>query len=298
MAGGQALNSVADIQNAFWDIGYARLHVMLYPDNGPATLFIHANGMSAGTYGPLYDFLASRLHLVAVDLPGHGLSGPPAADPIRSWNTFVADLQQLITGHFELPINVVGHSLGAVVAYLTAARSPELIRRLVMIDPVFLPRPMLWLFSLVRSLGLIGQFSLVKAARRRKYLFESRQDAAQRFMSGKGMFKTWDQSFIQAYLDSALDFSQTPGRLRCHPETEAQIFSSIPKDVWTHASKVKSSVLLLRGQKSDTFFDGAAQRLSMKIKRCRLETIPGTTHFLPMEKPDLVAKAVLAHLTR
>lgn len=284
-------------QKDFWDINHTRLHVMVYPDNGPATLFLHANGMCAGTYVPLYNHLTDRLRLVAGDLPGHGLSGPPAANPISSWHIFVSDLRQLITKHFEAPINVVGHSLGAVVAYITAARYPELIRRLVMIDPVILPRPMLWMFCLVRDLGLIGQFHMVKAARRRKYFFDSRQDAAQRFLSGKGMFKTWDKSFIQAYLDSALDFSETPGRLRCHPDTEAQIFASIPRDVWRYAPEVKCPVLLLRGQNSDTFYPGTAKRLSDKMKHCRLHTVPDTTHFLPMERPDLVASAILEHLS-
>ena len=280
----------------YWDIGHTRLHLLVYPDNGPTTLFLHANGMCAGTYGPLLDVLTGRLHLAAADLPGHGQSGPPAVSPIRNWDSFIADLQTLISRYFKAPINVVGHSLGAMVAYMTAARSPELVKNLVMIDPGILPRRILWIFSLMRGLGLMDRFHLVKAARRRKYLFDSRQDAARRFMSGKGMFKTWDKAFIQAYLDCALDFSQMPGRLRCHPETEAQIFASMPKDPWMDALKIECPVLLLRGQYSDVFFAGAAQRLSRKIRDCRLQTIPDTTHFLPMEKPNLVAAAILDYL--
>ena len=284
-------------KNTFWDIGRTRLHGLVYPDNGPTTLFLHANGMSAGTYTPFYRYLTSGLHLVAGDLPGHGLSGPPGATPIRSWRAFVSDMQQLLTRHFEPPINVVGHSFGGVVAYLTAARFPGLIKSLVMIDPpVFIPRPKLWMLSLLRRLGGVGQIPIVKAARRRKYLFDSRQDAAERFMAGKGMFKTWGKSFIQAYIDSALDFDQMHGRLRCHPDTEAQIFSSMPNDAWGHAQHIKCPVLLLRGQNSDAFIAGAARRLSGKIPTCRLETIPDTTHFLPMEKPELVASVILDHL--
>lgn len=280
-----------------WDIGRTHIHVLEYPDNGPATLFLHANGMSAGTYGPLFEHLTSRLHLVAGDLPGHGLSGPPAVNPIRKWDSFISDLQALISRHFKTPVHVVGHSLGGVVAYLAAAQYPQLINRLVMIDPPgFLPRPILWGFSLVRAVGLIGQFHLVKAARRRKYLFGSKQEAAQRYMAGKGMFKTWGKPFIQGYLDSALDFSQTPGRLRCLPETEAQIFAAMPSHTWRHASKIQCPVLLLRGQYSDTFLKKHAHQLADRIPDCRLETIPGSTHFLPMEKPDLVSTAILDHL--
>lgn len=273
------------------------MHVLEYPDNGPATLFLHANGMSAGTYGPLFEHLTGPLHLVAVDLPGHGLSGPPAANPLRDWDPFVSDLQALISRHFKTPVHVVGHSLGGVVAYLAAARSPQLIRRMVMIDPpVFLPRPMLWIFSTVRAMGLVGQFHIVKAARRRKHLFASKKEAAQRYMGGKGMFKTWGKPFIQAYLDSALDFSQAPGRLRCLPETEAQIFAAMPSHAWSYAQTIKSPVLLLRGQHSTAFFETSARRLASKIPTCQLETISGTTHFLPMEKPDVVSSAILDHL--
>lgn len=285
-------------ENAFWDIGHTQLHILDYPDNGPTTLFLHANGMSAGTYSPFYNHLTGRLHLVAGDWPGHGLSGPPAVNPIRSWHNFVPDLHALLTQHFKSPIHVVGHSLGAVVAYLTAAQYPQLFSRLVMIDPVILPRRLLWMFTAVRGLGLGDRIPIVKAARRRKYHFDSRELAAQRYMSGKGMFKTWGKSFIQAYLDSALDFSQTPGHLRCHPETEAQIFSSMPNDIWTYAPNIQCPVLLLRGQHSDSFLDSAALRLSRIIPTCRLETVSDTTHFLPMEKPEDVAAAVLDHLTQ
>lgn len=287
------------IKSTFLDIGSTQLHLLVYPDNGPATLFLHANGMSAGTYIPFLNHLTSRLHLSAGDLSGHGLSDPPAVNPLPGLHTLVTDLQQLLTRHFEPPIHVVGHSMGGVAAYLTAARFPELIKRLVMIDPpVFFPRSKQWILSLIRSLGFGGQIPIIKAARRRKYFFDSRQDAAERFMAGKGMFKTWGKPFIQAYLDSALDFSQTPGRLRCHPDTEAQFFSAMLDldNAWGHAQYIKCPVLLLRGQNSNAFTADAARQLSGKIPTCRLETIPGTTHFLPMEKPDLVASAILEHL--
>lgn len=287
-------NSV--FQSTYWDIGRTRLHTLLYPENGPTTLFLHANGMAAGVYTPLLDRLHDRLHMVACDLPGHGCSGPPADNPIRGWHTFVPDLQHLIDRHLTPPINIVGHSLGSVIAFFLAARYPHLCNRLVIIDPAIFSRPMLWMFALISRMGLMHRFPIVKAARRRKNRFDSPQDATQRFMSGKGMFKTWEKPFIQAYLDWAIDFSTSGGQLRCHPETEAQIFSSTPADAWLHAPKIKSQVLLIRGQHSDVLQRGTAQLLSQKIPFCRLQTIPDTTHFVPMEQPGIVADAILNHL--
>lgn len=281
-----------------FDIQRTHIQTLAYPQNGSPAHFLHANGLCAGTYHPFLAHLQGVLALSASDLPGHGRSGPPAEDPIRHWRTFVPDLRELIVNQFSPPLFLIGHSLGAVVAYLIAAQHPELVQGLVMIDPVIFPRRFLLSVSLMRRLGLMKHFPIAKKARRRKYRFASREEAAERFLNGKGMFKTWDQSFIQAYLDCALEYTPEACHLRCHPETEAQIFSSVPSDVWRYAPDIKCPVLLLRGARSDTFSEEAAQKLNKKIGNCRLLTISGTTHFLPMEKPDRCAGAILNFISQ
>lgn len=66
---------------------------------------------------PFLNHMASRLHISAGDLPGHGLSGPPTVNPLKSLHTFIPDVQKLLTRHFEPPIHFVGHSLGGGLSH-------------------------------------------------------------------------------------------------------------------------------------------------------------------------------------
>ena len=81
--------------------------------------------------------------------------------------------------------------------------------------------------------------------------------------------------------------------LRCDPEMEAQIFESVPLDVWSYASRIRCPVLVIRGEQSDTFAADVAQKLQHKIHDYRLETISQAGHFVPMEQPEACARAII-----
>lgn len=143
---------------------------------------------------------------------------------------------------------------------------------------------------------MAGQIPIIKAARRRKYFFDSRQDATERFMAGKGMFKTWAKPFIQVYLDSALDFTQTPGRLRRHPDTEAQFFSAMLDNAWGPCATHKMPGFTSEGSEFTCLHSGCRPSIVRQDSKLPAGDHTGPTHFLPMEKPDLVASAILDHL--
>src|SRR5919202_1092238 len=89
---------------------------------GPPLLLVHGSGGSAWNF----DELASRLpdrRLIVPDLPGHGGSSPlPAAPSLAGF----ADALAPLLGE---PTDVLGHSLGGVVALRLAERPPALVRR-------------------------------------------------------------------------------------------------------------------------------------------------------------------------
>ncbi len=91
---------------------------------GPPLLLVHGYGGAAWNFTALQPHLQGR-RLIVPDLPGHGGSSPlPAATTLRG---FADALVPLLDG----PVDVLGHSLGGVVALRLAERQPALVRRLV-----------------------------------------------------------------------------------------------------------------------------------------------------------------------
>jgi len=100
---------------------------------GPTLVLLHGAGDQAGTWARTVPALLSRYRVVAPDLPGHGDSHP-ASGPL-SVGTVVDGLADAL-GRVctELPIAVVGNSLGAWVATLLAIRPSPPAGRLVLVN--------------------------------------------------------------------------------------------------------------------------------------------------------------------
>lgn len=276
------------------EISEGRIHCSDYAGRGPAVHFLHANGFCGGTYAPFIRHLAGDFRVVASDIRGHGDTRLPVPERIRHWRLFADDLKTFIEAAMTPPVIGMGHSLGAVTTYLAAALYPHLFSRIVLIDPVILPRRYLWMMAALWRLNRQDRMPLARLARRRKRAFSSRKEALLRFSSGHGLFRTWQPAFIDAYLGCALRHS--PGgaaELKCAPELEAQIYESVPRDVWTYAGRIRCPVLAVRGEHTDTFLPGPARRLGRHIADCRVVTLPGTGHFLPMEAPEAVAQTIV-----
>ena len=192
------------------------------------------------------------------------------------------------------PIIGMGHSLGAVTTAICAARHPELFSALILIDPVFLPPRLLRRITLLRWLGLDGILPLVRGARRRRRQFKSKTEALKRFTSGRGIFKTWSPEFVHAYLECGLLVKDPQTAvLTCDPELEAQIFASVPADVWHHVGRLTCPVLAIRGGKSDVFTAESEKLLKSLLPHCEVVTMPDCGHFPTMEKPADTAAAIL-----
>lgn len=88
------------------------------PAGGPTMLLIHGFAGDATTFAALGAGLArAGLRVVAVDLPGHGLTEVAAPDA-EALTAAIAAFAATLPG----PLHLVGHSLGAVVVTQLAAR--------------------------------------------------------------------------------------------------------------------------------------------------------------------------------
>jgi pimeloyl-ACP methyl ester carboxylesterase len=122
---------------------------------GPPLILLHgAHG--AWTHwirnvGPL----SATRRVLAPDMPGYGDSAMPEdPDDVESFaQALAAGISDL---GLEVPLDVVGFSTGAVIGAHLAALSPELVRRLIMVDAGGLDTPMAPV-QMTRLRGLEGE---------------------------------------------------------------------------------------------------------------------------------------------
>ena len=102
---------------------------------GEPVVLIHGVGMQSAAWGPQMDALAQTHRVIALDMPGHGESAPlPVASELLDYVAWLYDtLTALDLGH----VNIVGHSMGALIAGGFAATHPDLTRRAALLNGVF-----------------------------------------------------------------------------------------------------------------------------------------------------------------
>jgi pimeloyl-ACP methyl ester carboxylesterase len=119
------------------DVGGLALNVRELTSDGPTLMLVHGLGASGAVWQGVGRLLHPALRLVAPDLRGHGASDKPATGYLP--RDYASDVTTLLTLEPISPVALLGHSLGAVVAALVAAERPELVGKLVLVDPPFDP---------------------------------------------------------------------------------------------------------------------------------------------------------------
>ena len=104
------------------------LHMQRWGESGPPVLLVHGSVMNGEMTWPEQRPLAERWSLLVLDRRGY-FPNPPAER--EDFEVDAADVAELLGEGMHL----VGHSYGGVVSLLAAARRPEAVRSLTVIEP-------------------------------------------------------------------------------------------------------------------------------------------------------------------
>lgn len=256
----------------------------------------HATGFCAGVYTPLAERLVPYLHVVGMDDRGHGGTRAPA-DPkmLKNWDIFVEDLERFVD-HLNEPVIAVGHSRGAVSSLLMAIKRPDLVRALVLIDPILLSMHWNLLLLLGKKVRMSHLIPIAYYAARRRSVWPSR-DAMLSSYGNKFPFRDWKDGFLEAYIQCGTkDTGQGTVTLCCNPAWESRCFAVCPHDVWSFVGRLHQPTLLLYGARSDVFVDSVARRLKSEARSVDVRRFDNTSHFVPMEQPQETVQAILGFL--
>jgi pimeloyl-ACP methyl ester carboxylesterase len=126
------------------------MYARTYGDGSTVIVGYHGWAGSHRDFVPIARGLPSSHRLVALDLPGCGMS--PSLDEL-SEETLAAALADHLDSLGEDGVTLLGYCSGAILALLVAIQRPRLVRRIVAVDPfAYLP----WYFRIF-TLGEFGR---------------------------------------------------------------------------------------------------------------------------------------------
>jgi pimeloyl-ACP methyl ester carboxylesterase len=253
------------------------LAVYDFGGDGPALLFVHANGFCAAVWAPVISRLADH-RCVAVDLRAHGRSRPHDGDP--SWDRHGDDLLAVTDALGLQRAAGVGHSMGGAALMLAEQTRPGTFSSLWVWEPIVFP-PV--------ELPPEGN-SLADGALRRRAEFPSEQAA----------FDELAPLALSAYVRHG--FRQRTGgvvELRCPPGDESELYRQGPRHrAWEHLEEVRCPVTVLRSEPTGGGADLIAPLIADRIPGSTLEDHPELGHFGPLADFDTVAASIREHLRR
>jgi pimeloyl-ACP methyl ester carboxylesterase len=257
--------------------------------HGPAVVLLHGYAESGDMWIPLAAELAKDHQVIVPDLRGLGLSAKPAGGFDKK--TQAADVAAVMDALGAPKADVVAHDIGNMVAFQVAARYPQRVRKLVVIDaPVpgigpwdeVLKNPLLWHFRF----GGPDMERLV-AGRERIYL--------DRFWNE---FSATPANFTEAARQHYAALYAMPGAMH---SGFAQ-FAAFDQDAAdnrafvAHGGRLKMPVLAVGGQKS--FGPMMATVMRAAADDVTEGQVPDSGHWIMEENPQATTRLVTAFLAR
>ncbi|MEW6647127.1 MAG: alpha/beta hydrolase [Pseudomonadota bacterium] len=243
---------------------------------GRTVVMVHGVGGSADDWQGQIPLLAANHHVLAVDLPGFGRSdgGTKHYTP----DNYAAVLHHLVSQRAQGPVLLVGHSMGGAVALNYAARHPEMVSRLVVVDVAGI------LHRLAYNKFLVGNW-LYGLSDEPHWSSELLQSFAGKFLEG--------MERVPFDSEDMLDVSAGEGE---GAERRIAAMALLDADFTPLLSRVSAPVLMLWGHDDQIAPLRTAEVLLRRLPRAWLDIIEKSGHVPMRDQPAVFNRRLLAAL--
>jgi pimeloyl-ACP methyl ester carboxylesterase len=264
--------------------------------------FLHANGYPSGVYRQFFEALGAHATLDAPEV----LESAPDCPARKRWPLMLEQVSHRLRkapsvttarATQRLPHVLVGHSMGGYIALQAAARHPEHITHVVLIDS---PIPTGWraqFLSFSQATGLAYKAGPAPIAARRRDTWPSRS-AARAFFAEKAFVKRWASGVLDDFIEHAIVDTSDGVSLRVPRDVERDIYAHL-----THRAARMALGRLQRRGIAVSFIAGehseetrmAGEAANARLFAPRFQRLPHG-HLIPFEAPQRCADAVLRAL--
>lgn len=242
--------------------------------------FSHANGFPHDSYKQLLNQVDDSVVCPTVIPYNENYS---IKDQDQTWIDYSDRLIQKIK-ELDMPIIGVGHSMGAILLLRASCYIPHLFKKLILIDPTFLPPWAIIALRLSPKYFSRRFIPIITKTYRRKDIWSSKEEAYQELRNKKLFSKFSEQSF-QDYLSAALisnpDGNQT---LRFSKQWEEHCFSTVINP-WRWLKQSNIPTLGIIGENSNVITDNIYKKWIAVRPKSKIKTITNATHLVPLEMP-------------
>jgi len=257
--------------------GETLAYVSMGDPAGAPVVLIHGYTDNARDWVPLIPYLSKSYHLIVVDIRGHGRSGKPECCYTRL--DFAYDIKLLLDALHIRRADIVGHSLGSIIAQTFAEFWPERTRRVVLISSSGGPRP--------GAPPRPPKFDYAAAIRALKEPIDP---------ESQFMIEWWssptpvDADFLRR---QRRDAAAIPLRVWLAVLDEALIDSDLQRTL----PRLKAPTLLIWGSEDPLMEEEVRATLREALPRAEVKVFPGLGHNPFWEQPAQVAAVINSFLT-
>lgn len=270
------------------------LHVAIQGD-GPPVLLLHGFPDHWELWQPLMSLLSPQYRLMAPDLRGYNESDKPRELQAYHINTLVADVRALIHTLGGRCI-VVGHDWGGMLAWAVAARYPQEVVRLVVLNA---PHPCRF-----------AQLLRLNAAQRQASAYVQRlcEPGTEARLAANNFALLWSviSNSMQGPTTEAdrlksIQAWSRPGALRAmlnwyrvldFESAMAPLGLSALPDLDGASGEISMPTLVIWGEQDGSFPIMCLEGLQQWVPRLQLHCFPNGGHWLLREDPEAVAKLI------
>lgn len=256
-------------------------HTHLYEGAPRRALAIHCTLGHSGAWRGMAAALKADLSLLAFDLPSHGKSG--VWDRTGNVHDVATDMAR---GLIAEKIDLVGHSFGATVALRIAVESPELVRSLTLIEPVYFAAAM------QDEPEILTEYQQANAALDAAFASGDEREAARVFNRDWGDGTPWDMLSERMRDHMARLVHYVPASAAFLHHDSAGLLEQ------GRMARAAMPCVLIEGDQSPAMSAKVAISLEKRLPDVTRVVIKGAGHMLPVTHPDAVAVPVRALLAR
>ena len=258
------------------EIGGLRFHYLDWGRAGlPPLVCLHGITQTAHSWDEVAPALARTHHVRALDQRGHGDSAW-AADGDYGIDTQSGDVEAFLAQTGAAPAILVALSMGGLSAMTLAARAPDLVRALVVVDiaPEVQRQGVEHIRSFVEVNDNLDSFEMFVA---RAHAFNPRRSLENIRSRLRHNLKQLPNGRWTWKYDPAL---RNPARI-----------SADPGLLWERVQAIRCPTLVVRGGESDILAPETAARLA-GIVGAEVRTVPGASHSVMGDNPEGFLAAV------